>query len=110
MAGIRLVGLSLSAILVAGVSLVPLSYSDYPPPLRQLRDGGVDPEDVQCNAGLVHAVRATGAHVCVKETTAGRLGWEILVSGDIPRGCFGWRGQLRGGADHVLRGRVCRRD
>ena len=70
----------LTAALVTGASLVPLAYSDYPPPLQQIRDGGVSPEDVQCNAGLVHAVRASGAHVCVKETTAERLGWEIFVA------------------------------
>ncbi len=74
--------LLLVAALAAGASFVPLSYSDYPPPLQQIRDDGVDPEDVQCNAGLVHAVRANGAHVCVKETTAGRLGWEIFVTED----------------------------
>ena len=62
-----------------GMSVVQLSYSDYPPPLKQVRDWGVSPEDVQCNAGLVHAVRANGAHVCVKETTAERLGWEIFA-------------------------------
>ncbi len=71
---------------VTGVSLAPLSYSDYPPPLQQIRDDGVNPEDVQCNAGLVHAVRANGAHVCVKETTAKRLGWEIFVAEDAPVG------------------------
>ena len=77
----RLPGLMLLvAALVAGASLATLAHSDYPPPLQQIRDGGVDPGDVQCNAGLVHAVRANGAHVCVKETTAERLGWEILVA------------------------------
>ncbi|MDE0090971.1 MAG: hypothetical protein OXP12_06410 [Thaumarchaeota archaeon] len=80
MAGKCLPELLLVASLVAGVSLVPSSYSDYPPPLQQVGDGGVDPEDVQCNTGLVHAVRANGNHVCVKETTAERLGWEVFVS------------------------------
>ena len=78
--------LLLVAALAAGASFVTLSYSDYPPPLQQIRDGGVDPEDVQCNAGLVHAVRANGAHVCVKETTAERLGWEIFVTEDTQPG------------------------
>ena len=79
MAGNYLPELLLAAALVAGVSAVQLSYSDYPPPLQQVRDGGVSPEDVQCNAGLVHAVRANGDHVCVKETTAERLGWEVFA-------------------------------
>ena len=78
--------LLLAAALAAGASFVPLSYSDYPPPLQQIRDDGVDPEDVQCNTGLVHAVRANGAHVCVKETTAERLGWEIFVAEDTQPG------------------------
>ena len=86
MAESRLPVLLLVAALAAGASLVPLSYSDYPPPLQQIRDDGVDPEDVQCNAGLVHAVRANGAHVCVKETTAERLGWEIFVAEDTRPG------------------------
>lgn len=72
-------GLLLTAALVAGVSLVPLSYSDYPPPLQQIGYCGVHPEDVQCNDGLVHAVRANGDHVCVKEATIERLGWEIFA-------------------------------
>ena len=76
--------LMLVIALVTCMSLVPLSYSDYPPPLKQIRDGGVDPDDVQCNAGLVHAVRTNGDHVCVKETTAGSLGWEIFVAQDAP--------------------------
>ena len=71
--------LLLVAALVVGVSIVPQSYSDYPPPLQQVRDGGVSPEDVQCNEGLVHVIRANGAHVCVRETTAERLGWEIFA-------------------------------
>ncbi|MDE0526598.1 MAG: hypothetical protein OXI27_08415 [Thaumarchaeota archaeon] len=71
--------LLLVAALVVGVSSVPQSYSEYPPPLQQVRDGDVNPEDVLCNAGLVHAVRANGAHVCVRETTAERLGWEVLA-------------------------------
>lgn len=77
-------GLLLIGALVAGMSLVPMSHSDYPPPLQQIRDGDVDPEDVQCNSGLVHAVRANEAHVCVKETTAEKLGWEIFVAEDAP--------------------------
>ena len=80
----HLPGLLLTAVLVAGASLVPLAYSDYPPPLQQIRDGGVNPEDVQCNNGLVHAVRANGDHVCVRETTADRLGWKIFVVGIEP--------------------------
>ena len=77
-------GLLLAAVLVAGISLVPLSYSDYPPPLRQIRDGGANPEDVQCNDGLVHAVRANGARVCVRDATAERLGWEVFVAESAP--------------------------
>ena len=73
-------GLLLTAVLAVGVSLVPLAYSDYPPPLQQIGYCGVNPEDVQCNDGLVHAVRVNGAHACVKETTAETLGWEIFVS------------------------------
>jgi len=73
-------GLLLTAVLAVGVSLVPLAYSDYPPPLQQIGYCGVSPEDVQCNDGLVHAVRAGGNHVCVKETTAETLGWEIFVA------------------------------
>ena len=73
--------LPLAAALVAGAPLVPPAHADYPPPpLQQVRDGGVSPEDVQCNAGLVHAVRANGAHVCVREATAERLGWEIFAA------------------------------
>ena len=72
-------GLVLIAALVTGASTIPLSHADYPPPMQQIRDDGVNPEDVQCNTGLVHAVRANGAHVCVKETTAEKLGWEIFV-------------------------------
>ena len=52
---------------------------DYPPPLRQIRDGGVSPEDVQCNTGLVHAVRPNGAHACVRDSTAERMDWEIFA-------------------------------
>ena len=76
MVGRRLPGLLLllAAALAAGASLAAPAHSDYPPPLQQIRDGGVDPGDVQCNARLVHAVRANGAHVCVKEATAERLG------------------------------------
>lgn len=72
--------LLLVAALVVGVSVVPQSYSDYPPPLQQIRDDGVSLEDVQCNEGLVHAIRANGAHVCVRETTAERLDWKVFVS------------------------------
>lgn len=79
----RLPVLLLVAALVVGVSVVPQSYSDYPPPLQQVRDDGVSPEDVLCNAGLVHAVRSNGDHVCVRETTAERLGWEVFVSEEV---------------------------
>ena len=86
MVGDHLPVLLLVAALVAGMSVVPLSYSDYPPPLQQVRDGVVSPEDVQCNAGLVLAVRANGDHVCVRETTAERLGWEVFVSEEAAAG------------------------
>lgn len=76
-------GLLLTAVLVAGVSLVPLSFSDYPPPLQQIEYCGVHPEDVQCNDGLVHAIRANGDHVCVRETTSERLGWEVFVVEEV---------------------------
>lgn len=86
MVGNHLPVLLLAAAFVAGVSAVPLSYSDYPPPLQQVGDGSVSPEDVQCNVGLVHAIRANGAHVCVRETTAERLGWEVFVSEEAAAG------------------------
>ena len=94
-----LLGPLLAAALVAGMSLVPLSHSDYPPPLQQIRNGGVDPEDVQCNAGLVHAIRSNGAHVCVKETTAERLGWEILPTDVAPSDKEAAAGVASGNAD-----------
>ena len=74
-----LLGLMLAAAFANGASAIPLTYSDHPPPMQQIKDGDVTPEDIQCNTGLVHAVRANGAHVCVKETTAEKLGWEIFV-------------------------------
>ena len=86
MVGNHLPVLLLVAALVAGVSLVPTSYSDYLPPLQQVRDGGISPEDVQCNEGLVHAVRSNGAHVCVRESTTEKLGWEVFVSEEATAG------------------------
>lgn len=73
----------LVAALVTGMFAMSLSYSDYPSPLQQVRDDGVSPEDVQCNAGLVHTIRANGAHVCVREITAERFEWEIFVAEEV---------------------------
>ena len=88
--------LPLAAALVTGASLVPPAHADYPTPLQQVRDWGVSPEDVQCNAGLVHAVRANGAHVCVREATAGALGWEIFAAEEAAPAGAGGRGTIPG--------------
>ena len=55
------------------------SYSGYLPPLQQINNG-IDPEDIQCNAELVHVLRANDGHACVKETTAKKLNWEIALA------------------------------
>ncbi len=62
---------------VVSVSLVPSSYSDYPSPLQQIRDG-VAPEDIQCNENRIHAVRANVDHLCVTEQTAEKMNWKII--------------------------------
>ena len=78
----------LPVLLTAAVTVLTLltlpTHSVYPPPLRQIVDSGVNPEDIQCNTGLVHAVRTNEKHVCVKQPTAKRLGWEILTESTTP--------------------------
>ena len=63
------------------VSFTSLSYAEYPSPLKQIQ-AGVAPEDIQCNADLVHVVYGE-KHACVTETTAlkiqERMGWEIFT-------------------------------
>ena len=63
------------------VSFTTISYAEYPSPLKQIQ-AGVAPEDIQCNADLVHVVYGE-KHACVTETTAlkmqERMGWEIFT-------------------------------
>ena len=72
-------------IILLAVVLLPFiatSYSSYLPPLQQINNG-VEPDNIQCNTEFVHALRTNGDHVCVKETTAKKLNWEIVLAFDI---------------------------
>ena len=72
-------------VILLAVVLLPFiatSYSGYLPPLQQINNG-VEPDNIQCNAELVHALRTNGDHACVKETTAKKLNWEIVLVFDI---------------------------
>ena len=69
-------------IALAIVPFIAISYSGYLPPLQQINNG-IEPEDIQCNAELVHVLRTNGDHACVKETTAKKLNWEIVLAVDI---------------------------
>ncbi len=69
--------LSLSVVFVLGAYLAPLSHSDYPPPLKQIKNG-VESEDIQCNSDRVHVVRPNGDHACVTEKTAQKTSWRVV--------------------------------
>jgi len=63
---------------VLSISSTSVSYAaSLDSPLYQLQNG-VDPKDIQCNENLVLVLRTDGSPVCVKESSADKLGWEII--------------------------------
>ncbi len=76
--------LTVSAIAaLLAVSTVPFvddkpAYAAFASPLQQLKDG-IGPDEIRCNADRVLALRDNGAPVCVKESTARKLGWIVTL-------------------------------
>ena len=71
--------LPLAALLLAAFAITtPLAHSEHPSPAQQIRDG-VDPYDIQCNAERIHVIRDNDAHICVRDTTAQKFGWEPVI-------------------------------
>jgi len=74
--------LPLLAVLALGISAVPPSHSDYPPPAQQLRDG-VPPEDIRCNGDRVLVIRGGGSPACVYAGTAEKMIWTPIIERDF---------------------------
>ena len=55
------------------------AYAAFASPLQQLKDG-IGPDEIRCNADRVLALRDSGAPVCVKESTASKLGWTVTLT------------------------------
>ncbi len=60
------------------VSFVPLSYSEYISPVKQMKSG-VAIEDVKCKENKILVLRSTGSPACVTEKTVERTGWQKIV-------------------------------
>lgn len=64
--------------LIISASSIGISYgASFDSPLYQSQNG-IDPTDIQCNENLVLVLRANGSPACVTETTADKLGWDIV--------------------------------
>ncbi len=55
------------------------AYAVFASPLQQLKEG-IGPDEIRCNADRVLALRDSGAHVCVRESTAHKMGWIITLT------------------------------
>ncbi len=69
--------LSLVAIVLS--SPIILSYADYTSPRKQI-ELGVLPEDIQCRENRVLVIRDNGNPVCVQESTADKMNWNIIAT------------------------------
>ena len=68
---------ALFAVLIT--SFIIPSYSEYISPKKQL-EIGVLPNDVQCRDDRILAIRDNGDVVCVRESTAKKLDWDIIAT------------------------------
>ena len=75
--------LVLSAIAVTVPAGLEISaHAQFDSPAAQQRSG-VDPRDVMCNEGLFLVIRSGDRAACVRESTAQRLGLEIITVQDM---------------------------
>lgn len=73
---ILLLAITLSVLSISTVSVYGALLDS---PLYQIQNG-VDLNDIQCNDSLVLVLRTSGHIACVKESSADKLGWEIIES------------------------------
>lgn len=64
-----------AVILIIGFAIP--AFADYLSPKKQL-ESGVLPEDIICKENRILVIRGNGNPACVTQSTAERMGWEII--------------------------------
>ncbi|MCJ8306300.1 MAG: hypothetical protein HRU07_04540 [Nitrosopumilus sp.] len=76
------IGMIFASILFAVIliaSFTMSSYADYYIPPKKQLESGILPEDVLCRDGKVLVIRDNGNPACVRELTAVKMNWNIII-------------------------------